>query len=245
MSNSDNLNWLNNLTNNEIEGIVAAANNKRNNYANLFTNNDIEMILALGEALEKNRRPMGRLNSNSNSNSNSNNNNNRRVSVRALMNSNSNNNVNNSNRKFFKGDKSMKITRKKYGKTGTAETKGRYRSSTSCTRLPVSAVQKWARDGGLSINKRRNGRKGPQSSSRPSLCRNMYGFKELFNVARHLGITKTKKYKQGRRYKTVEEIEKEIASVRNVRGIPKNYTYKQILNSGKFKGKFKERGRRV
>jgi len=161
-------------------------------------------------------------------------------------NSNTNNKSNRNNANLKKGNTWMKIQRKNFGKTGTANVKGRYRSSTSCHRLPMNAVNKLAKNRNILPARHfrpSNATRGSQKTSRPSLCRKMYGFGDLYDVARHFGITKTEKHKTGRRYKTVEEIEKEVRDKIKREKINAKYSYKNIVQRGLGKGKFKNRGK--
>lgn len=177
-----------------------------------------------------------------NSNSNSNNNSNRR----RIHNNRKLNNNSAVNGRLSKGDRSMKVSRKSFGKYGRQGTKGRYNSKTSCHRLPIDAVRELATKRGLTINRSRglaSVRSGPHSSSRPSLCRQIYGFEKLFKMARHMGIRKTKRlggrYHPGyRKYKTVDEIHNEIEEkLAKDKAVTKSMSYDEIMNRGLAKGK--------
>ena len=179
---------------------------------------------------------------NFNSNSNSNRN---RVHANRRLNNNSN-----TNGRIVAMDRTMKISRKNFAKPrrlGTLDNRpqrGRYRTKTSCHRLPISAVRDLATKRNIQVDARRVGRKGPHSSSRPSLCRRMYGFDKLFEVARHVGVTKTRKMPSGaRKYKSVDEIQREVEKKLQTANVPKKYSYKEILNRGLAKGRFASRGR--
>jgi hypothetical protein len=157
-------------------------------------------------------------------------------------------NTPNVNGRVVSKDRSMTIIRKDFGKAMPRRIRGTYRSKTSCQRLPVRSVQELAKNRKIAVNPMRQGRKGPHSSSRPQLCREMYGFKTMFALARQLGITKTEKRASGstsRRYKTVDEIQREIETMLKSRRIPKKYSYQEIINRGIVsKGTFAPRGGR-
>jgi len=227
-----------------VKGIMnrlVAANKNNFNLANDFIVNEELMrvvnnnnVNALLKNIFNNRRniPTKTLtramnNSNSNSNNNSNLHNNRKLNNNSAVNG-----------RLSKGDRSMKVSRKSFGKTRPATSKGRYNSKTSCHRLPIAAVRELATKRGLAINRSRG-----HSSSRPSLCRKIYGFEKLFKMARHMGITKTKRlggrYHPGyRKYKTVDEIHNEIEKrLAKDKAVTKSMSYDEIMNRGLAKGK--------
>lgn len=207
-------------------------------------NNNVNALL---KNIFNNRRniptkTLTRVLNNSNSNSNSNNNSNRR----RIHNNRKLNNNSAVNGRLSKGDRSMKVSRKSFGKYGRQGSKGRYNSKTSCHRLPIDAVRELATKRGLTINRSRglaSVRSGPHSSSRPSLCRQIYGFEKLFKMARHMGITKTKRlggrYHPGyRKYKTVDEIHNEIEEkLAKDKAVTKSMSYDEIMNRGLARGK--------
>ena len=209
------------------------------NNRNVTNNNNVNALL---KNIFNNRRniptkTLTRALNNSNSNSN-NNSNRRRIHNNRKLNNNSA-----VNGRLSKGDRSMKVSRKSFGKYGRQGSKGRYNSKTSCHRLPIAAVRELATKRGLTINPSRMGRTGPHSASRPSLCRQIYGFEKLFKMARHMGITKTKRmggrYNPGyRKYKTVDEIHNEIEKrLANEKGVTKSMSYDEIMNRGLARGK--------
>lgn len=130
---------------------------------------------------------------------------------------------------------SRRIARKNFAKPAA---RARYRTTTKCTHLPRSAIKQIAKNRGINVPNNSsyyNYSKGRIVQKRgiagAQLCRIFYGNDALGEVARRLKIRKTvpRLTSRGRKYKTLEQLEKEVRAELNRRNISTK-SYRNILN---------------
>lgn len=139
----------------------------------------------------------------------------------------------NSNYRIVKN--SRRIARKTFAKPAARK---RYETTTKCTHLSRKAIQEIAKNRGIQVPKNSsyyNSKKGRVVKKRgiagAQLCRIIYGDDALGEVARRLKIRKTtaRTTSSGRKYKTIEALEKEVQAELKKRNLA-NKSYKNILN---------------
>lgn len=139
----------------------------------------------------------------------------------------------NSNYRVVKN--SRRVARKNFAKPAA---RARYQTTTKCTHLPRRAIQQIAKNRGINVPNNSsyyNSKKGRTVKKRgiagAQLCRIIYGNDALGEVARRLKIRKTvpRSTSSGRKYKSVEQLEKEVRAELNSRNISTK-SYRNILN---------------